>query len=194
VECYVLSKYDNTYTCPWLLCKIKIVIGIICVDIVEVTRIRDKTVSSTYTNILKYHIQGMPTNIILQVFIKQYLRPLRFEQHFDMHNKEHATCWVDIFIFSIILLSLLIRYVYLINDYIIIVLYLYFVYIRIDWLIDFWCLTNLTIFGVSAIFQLYHGASFSGGRSRSTRREPPTMSKQLVNFITCAVSRVHPFL
>jgi hypothetical protein len=36
--------------------------------------------------------------------------------------------------------------------------------------------------------------SFSGGRSRSTRREPPTMGKQLVNFITCgAASRVHPF-
>jgi hypothetical protein len=28
--------------------------------------------------------------------------------------------------------------------------------------------------------------SFSGG-------EPPTMGKQLVNFITCTVSRVHPF-
>jgi hypothetical protein len=27
--------------------------------------------------------------------------------------------------------------------------------------------------------------SFSGGRSRSTRREPPTMGKQLVSFITC---------
>jgi hypothetical protein len=27
--------------------------------------------------------------------------------------------------------------------------------------------------------------SFSGGRSRSTQREPPTMGKQLVNFITC---------
>jgi hypothetical protein len=26
-------------------------------------------VSSTYANILKYHIQGMPTNIILQVFL-----------------------------------------------------------------------------------------------------------------------------
>jgi hypothetical protein len=26
---------------------------------------------------------------------------------------------------------------------------------------------------------------FSGGRSRSTRREPPIMGKQLVNFITC---------
>jgi hypothetical protein len=27
--------------------------------------------------------------------------------------------------------------------------------------------------------------SFSGGRSQSTRRESPTMGKQLVNFITC---------
>jgi hypothetical protein len=27
--------------------------------------------------------------------------------------------------------------------------------------------------------------SFSGGRSRSTQREPPTMGKQLVNLITC---------
>jgi hypothetical protein len=27
--------------------------------------------------------------------------------------------------------------------------------------------------------------SFSGGRSQSTLREPPTMGKQLVNFITC---------
>jgi hypothetical protein len=29
--------------------------------------------------------------------------------------------------------------------------------------------------------------SFSGGRSRITRREPPTMGKQLVNFITCSL-------
>jgi len=36
-------------------------------------------------------------------------------------------------------------------------------------------------------------ASVSGGGSRGTRREPPTMGKQLVNFITCAASRVHPF-
>ena len=34
--------------------------------------------------------------------------------------------------------------------------------------------------------------SLSGGRSRSTRGEPSTMGKQLVNFITCAVSRIHP--
>jgi len=30
--------------------------------------------------------------------------------------------------------------------------------------------------------------SFSGGRSRSTGREPPTMGKLLVNFITCESS------
>jgi len=29
--------------------------------------------------------------------------------------------------------------------------------------------------------------SFSGGRSLSTRREPPTMGKQLVNFITLSL-------
>jgi hypothetical protein len=38
---------------------------------------------------------------------------------------------------------------------------------------------------LSAIFQLYHGDQFIGGRNRSTQREPPTMGKQLVNFITC---------
>jgi hypothetical protein len=36
-------------------------------------------------------------------------------------------------------------------------------------------------------------ASFNGGRSRSTRREPPTMGKQLVSIITWVASRVHPF-
>jgi len=32
---------------------------------------------------------------------------------------------------------------------------------------------------LSTIFQLYHGDQFSGGGSRSTRREPLTMGKQL---------------
>jgi hypothetical protein len=45
------------------------------------------------------------------------------------------------------------------------------------------------IFGVQRNFQQYFSyimaTSFSGGRSRNTRREPPTMGKQLVNFITC---------
>jgi hypothetical protein len=37
---------------------------------------------------------------------------------------------------------------------------------------------------LSTIFQQYIMAtSFSGGRNRSTRREPPTMGKQLVSFI-----------
>jgi len=35
--------------------------------------------------------------------------------------------------------------------------------------------------------------SFSGGRSRSTQREPPTMGKQLVNFITCGCELSAPF-
>ena len=49
----------------------------------------------------------------------------------------------------------------------------YLVFIRID----FWCLMPL--------FSNIMATSFSGGRSWSTRREPPTMGKQLVNFITC---------
>jgi len=35
--------------------------------------------------------------------------------------------------------------------------------------------------------------SFSGGRSRITWREPPTMGKQLVNFITCGSESSAPF-
>jgi hypothetical protein len=35
--------------------------------------------------------------------------------------------------------------------------------------------------------------SFSGGRSRSTRREPPTTGKQLVKFITCCCESSAPF-
>jgi hypothetical protein len=36
--------------------------------------------------------------------------------------------------------------------------------------------------------------SFSGGRSRSTWKEPPTMGKQLVNFITCGCESSVPLL
>jgi hypothetical protein len=36
--------------------------------------------------------------------------------------------------------------------------------------------------------------SFSGGRRRSAWREPPTMGKQLVNFITCGCESSAPFL
>jgi hypothetical protein len=35
--------------------------------------------------------------------------------------------------------------------------------------------------------------SFSGGRSRSIRREPLIMGKQLVNFITCGSELSAPF-
>ena len=35
--------------------------------------------------------------------------------------------------------------------------------------------------------------SFNGGWSRSTRREPPTMGKQLVSFITCSCELSAPF-
>jgi len=31
--------------------------------------------------------------------------------------------------------------------------------------------------------------SFSGGRRRSTWRQPPTMGKELVNFITCGCKK-----
>jgi hypothetical protein len=47
----------------------------------------------------------------------------------------------------------------------------------------------ILIFGILRHFQQYFSyimaTSFSGGRSRSTRREPPPMGKQLVSFITC---------
>ena len=48
---------------------------------------------------------------------------------------------------------------------------------------DLLCLTPL-----SAIFQLYNGDHFNGGRNRGTRRKPPTMGKQLVNIITCIIT------
>jgi len=48
------------------------------------------------------------------------------------------------------------------------------------------------------VFQQYFSyimaTSFSGGRSRSTRREPPTMGKQLVNFIPCGCESSAPVL
>jgi hypothetical protein len=53
----------------------------------------------------------------------------------------------------------------------------------IDWILVF-----------NATFSYIMATSFSGGRSRSTRREPPTMGKQLVNFITCGCESGAPFL
>ena len=52
---------------------------------------------------------------------------------------------------------------------------------------DLLCLTPF-----SAIFQLYYGDQFLSGRR--SRREPPTMGKQLVNFITCGCESSAPFL
>jgi hypothetical protein len=53
------------------------------------------------------------------------------------------------------------------------------------------------IYCVYCHFQQYFSyimaTSFSGGRSRSTRREPSTMGKQLVNFITCGCESSAPF-
>ena len=54
---------------------------------------------------------------------------------------------------------------------------------------DLWCF-NATF---SNKFSYIMATSFSGGRSRSTRREPPTMGKQLVNFITCGCESSAPF-
>ena len=45
----------------------------------------------------------------------------------------------------------------------------------------------------NATFRNIMATSFSGGRSRSTRRESPTMGKQLVNFITCGCELSAPF-
>jgi hypothetical protein len=53
------------------------------------------------------------------------------------------------------------------------------------------------IFVVKRHFQQYFSyimaTSFSGGRSQCTWREPPTMDKQLVNFITCGYESGAPF-
>ena len=48
--------------------------------------------------------------------------------------------------------------------------------------IDLFLVFNATFSNISAISWR---PVFSGGRSRNTRRELPTVSKQLVNFITC---------
>jgi hypothetical protein len=44
---------------------------------------------------------------------------------------------------------------------------------------------------LSAIFQLYHGDQFLVVEETG---EPPTMGKQLVNFITCGCELRAPFL
>jgi hypothetical protein len=49
-------------------------------------------------------------------------------------------------------------------------------------------------FYLSFIYNIiFMATSFSGWRSRSTQREPPTIGKQLVNFITCGCESSAPF-
>ena len=48
---------------------------------------------------------------------------------------------------------------------------------------QFYCNAKFLVFNPT--FRNIMATSFSGGRSQSTRREPPTMGKQLVNYITC---------
>jgi hypothetical protein len=55
-------------------------------------------------------------------------------------------------------------------------------------LIDLLCLTHFQQY-----FSYIMATSLSSGGGRSTRREPPTMSKQLVNFITCGCESSAPF-
>jgi len=43
-------------------------------------------------------------------------------------------------------------------------------------------------------FSYIMATNFSGGRSRSTLREPPTLGKQLVSFIICGCESSAPFL
>ena len=58
------------------------------------------------------------------------------------------------------------------------------------WFDLIWFVFNATFSNISAISW---ATRFSGGRSRSTRREPPTMGKQLVNFTTCGCESSAPF-
>jgi hypothetical protein len=47
------------------------------------------------------------------------------------------------------------------------------------------CSSSVPVPHFQQYFSYIMATSFSGGRSRNTRREAPTMGKQLVNFITC---------
>ena len=60
-------------------------------------------------------------------------------------------------------------------------------------IINLFIVFNATFSNILAIYYIM-ATSFSGGGSRSTRREPPTMGNQLVNFITCDCESSAPFL
>ena len=55
-------------------------------------------------------------------------------------------------------------------------------------------IADLRFIVFNATFSNIIATSFSGRRSRSTQREPQTMDKQLVNFITCGCKSSAPFL
>jgi hypothetical protein len=76
-----------------------------------------------------------------------------------------------------------ILYIYLVKEgpmaeWVLLYIHCIVLYKRWWWFLVF----NATFSNISAISWW---PVFSGGRSRSTRWEPPTMGKQLVNFITC---------
>jgi hypothetical protein len=52
---------------------------------------------------------------------------------------------------------------------------------------------EVILLGIKITLTMIMATSFSGGRSRSTRIEPPTMGKQLVTLSLAAASRVHLF-
>ena len=60
------------------------------------------------------------------------------------------------------------------------------------YLIDWFVLLNATFSNISAIS--WRLVLVTSGRSRSILREPPTMGKQLVDFITCGCESSAPFL
>jgi hypothetical protein len=51
----------------------------------------------------------------------------------------------------------------------------------------------LPILHFQQYFSYIMAISFSGGGSRNIHREPPTLGKQLVNFITCGCESSAPF-
>ena len=63
--------------------------------------------------------------------------------------------------------------------------------------VKFWIYLIFLFLVFQRHFQKYFSyimvTSFSGRRSRSIRREPPTIGKQLVNFITCCRESSAPF-
>ena len=82
-------------------------------------------------------------------------------------------------------------YWYILNDFIWFIVFNATFTILNDfiWFIVF----NATFRKFQQYFSYIMVTSFSGGRSQSTRKEPPTMDKQLVNFITCGCESSAPF-